>query len=88
MFASRASTGVKELPQAIAFSVFQGLGAMDALEGLTQTPAEFFGLTQVGSLKPGMDADLVVLSGDPFDLGTQVLAVMIDGQWVYQKDAN
>ena len=30
--------------------------------------------------------DLVVLSGLPFELSTRVLAVMIDGQWVYQEE--
>ena len=33
-----------------------------------------------------LDADLVVLSGPPFELSTRVLAVMIDGQWVYQEE--
>jgi imidazolonepropionase-like amidohydrolase len=82
---SRATTGARNLPVAVAFSVRHGLGAEDALRGLTGGPAAFLGLDgSVGSLAVGKDADLVVLSGPPFELSTRVLAVMIDGQWVYQ----
>ena len=35
------------------------------------------------------DADLVVLSGLPFEPSSRVLAVMIDGKWVYEdKDSD
>ncbi|MEM7557603.1 MAG: amidohydrolase family protein, partial [Planctomycetota bacterium] len=85
-FQSRATTGVKELPDAISYSVYEGLGRKDAMQALTVSPVEFFGLENIGSLVEGGDADLVVLSGSPLDLATEVLAVMIDGQWVYEKD--
>jgi len=49
-------------------------------------PAQFLGLDSLGTLAIGKDADLVVLSGMPFELSTRVLAVMIDGQWVYRED--
>ena len=39
-----------------------------------------------GKLAAGKDADLVVLSGDPFEHSTKVLAVMIDGVWVYEHE--
>jgi imidazolonepropionase-like amidohydrolase len=44
-----------------------------------------FQLPQIGRVAAGYDADLVVLSGPPFDPSSQVLAVMIDGQWVYRR---
>jgi imidazolonepropionase-like amidohydrolase len=86
-FQSKATTGAKQLPDAIAFSVHQGLGRSDALVGLTSGPAQQFQLDSIGSLAVGKDADLVVLSGEPLDLGTEVLAVVIDGKLVYEKDA-
>lgn len=85
-FRSQATTGAKDLPSAIAYAVHLGLGADEALAGLTTQPAEFLGLDGIGQLAPGNDADLVVLSGPPLHLSTKVLAVMIDGEWVYQAD--
>lgn len=83
-FQSQATSGARQLPLAVGFAVRHGLGADDALRGLTSGPARFLGLDSVGVLAAGKDADLVVLSGMPFELSTRVLAVMIDGQWVYR----
>jgi imidazolonepropionase-like amidohydrolase len=86
-FQSKATTGVKTLPYAVQYAVRRGLGADDALAGLTASPAKFLSIdNKVGSLAVGKDADLVVLSGSPFELSTRVLAVMIDGQWVYESE--
>ncbi len=83
-FRSKATTGVKNLPLAIDYAVRAGLGSEDALRGLTLGPARLLSLDkQIGSLAIGKDADLVVLSGPPFESATQVLAVMIDGEWVF-----
>ncbi len=85
-FQSKAATGVKELPQAISYAIYEGLGADDALAGLTSVPSHVLGLDAVGSIEAGKDADLVVLSGPPLELSSEVLAVMIDGRWVYEKE--
>jgi imidazolonepropionase-like amidohydrolase len=86
-FQSNARTGVQTLPLAVQYAVRRGLSTDDALAGLTAAPAKFLALDpRVGSLAVGKDADLVVLSGPPFELSTRVLAVMIDGQWVYQEE--
>jgi hypothetical protein len=86
-FQSKATTGVKLLPSAVQYAVYRGLGPTDALAALTTVPAKLLGLdNQVGTLAVGKDADLVVLSGPPFAPATRVLAVMIDGQWVYQDE--
>jgi imidazolonepropionase-like amidohydrolase len=86
-FQSRATTGVKMLPLAVQYAVRCGLGAEDALNGLTSGPAKLLSIEgRVGTLGVGRDADLVVLSGPPFESSTRVLAVMIDGQWVFQEE--
>ena len=86
-FQSKATTGVKMLPLAVQYAVRQGLGADDALGGLTAGPAKLLSIdNRVGVLAVGRDADLVVLSGPPFESSTRVLAVMIDGQWVHQEE--
>lgn len=86
-FQSKATTGVKLLPLAVQYAVHRGLGTGDALAGLTTAPAKLLALdNRIGTLAVGKDADLVVLSGPPFAPSTRVLAVMIDGQWVYQEE--
>jgi imidazolonepropionase-like amidohydrolase len=86
-FRSQATTGVKSLPLAVSYSVRKGLAANDALTGLSFGAARLLSLEQqLGSIAVGKDADLVVLSGPPFELSSRVLAVMIDGQWVYEKE--
>lgn len=56
-----------------------------ALRALTLTPATFAGIeARVGSIEKGKDADLLMLSADPFDAGARVRRVMIDGHVVYE----
>ena len=71
----------------VAYAVYKGLGLEDALRGMSLGPAHFLKLTTVGSIELGKDADLVVWSGSPFELSSEVLAVMIDGNWVYEKES-
>ena len=84
--ASGAGTGAKHLATALAYAVYHGLGREDALRGITSVPAEIFGLPQIGVIAPQRDADLVVLSGPPMEPASRVLAVMIDGVWVYRAE--
>lgn len=51
-----------------------------ALRAVTLTPAEIFGVAdRIGALRPGMDANLVVWSGDPFEFATRAEHVFIRG---------
>lgn len=86
-FQSLGTSGAGMLPKAVQFSVSQGLSATDALDGLTSNPAKMLSdELNFGHLATGKDADLVVLSGSPFEFSTKVLAVMIDGVWVYERE--
>ena len=85
-FQSSGTTGSGQLPGAIQYSVSRGLSTIDALDGLTSSPANMLSEKMTfGSIAAGNDADLVVLSGPPFEFSTQILAVMIDGVWVYER---
>ena len=85
-FQSSGTTGSGQLPGAIQYSVSRGLSTIDALSGLTSAPAKMLSDKMTfGSIAAGNDADLVVLSGPPFEFSTKILAVMIDGEWVYER---
>jgi len=57
-----------------------GLSWNQAFEAITSAPAEALGLgSEIGSLRPGRRADVVIWDGDPLELATGVEAVWIDG---------
>jgi imidazolonepropionase-like amidohydrolase len=57
-----------------------GLSWADAFAAITSKPAEIAGLGgEIGSLRPGRRADVVIWSGDPLELATGVEKVWIDG---------
>ncbi len=65
----------------------QGLPQEDALKTITLTPAEILGVADsVGSIEEGKDADLVVLSGEPLDLSSRIVAVYVDGRPVFERE--
>lgn len=57
-----------------------GLSWGEAFAAISSGPAEIMGMgAQLGSLKPGRRADVVIWTGDPLELSTQVERVFIDG---------
>jgi imidazolonepropionase-like amidohydrolase len=69
-----------------ALAVREGMSEASALRALTQHPAEMMQLgDRVGSIDPGKDADLVVLSGPPFSVYTEVLETWIEGEIVFDR---
>lgn len=69
-----------------ALAVRAGMPRDRALYGLTMAGAVMLGLEhRVGSLETGKDADLVVLSGDPLSVYTQVLETWVDGIRVFDR---
>jgi imidazolonepropionase-like amidohydrolase len=74
-----ALTGDHLLEQA-RFAARYGLQPDAALAAVTATPAKLLGVEQrVGTIAAGRDADLVVLTGDPFDFASTVRWTMTDG---------
>lgn len=71
-----------------ALAVRDGMDRDAALRSITINPAEIMGLDdRVGSLEEGKDGDVVVWSGDPFDLMSRPLHVFVDGREVQTFDA-
>ena len=68
------------LPLCAGMAVKAGMDPFDALKAITINPAEHIGVAdRVGSLEVGKDADVVITSGCPFEVMTEVRAVFIDG---------
>jgi imidazolonepropionase-like amidohydrolase len=62
----------------------EGLDGDEALRSITVNPARIMGLDdRVGSLKPGLDGDVVIWSGDPLDVMSRALRVFVGGREVY-----
>src|SRR5438445_191534 len=71
----------RNLRQQAGNAVSYGMSWDQALRAVTLAPAEVFGVAErYGSLQPGKVANVVVWSGDPFELSTAVEHVFIRGR--------
>ena len=74
---------VRNLPYHAARSAAYGLPREAALRGVTLTAAEVLGLQdEMGSIDVGKRADLIVTTGDPLQIVTQVERAFIAGEEV------
>ena len=63
-----------------------GMDEMETLKAITINAAKVCGIDdRVGSLEVGKVADLVMLDGHPFEIKTNVLLTMINGEVVYER---
>lgn len=72
----------RTLPHVAGNAVREGLPHAAALAAVTEVPARVFGVPDRGRIAPGAVADLVLWSGDPFELDTAVLRVLVGGREV------
>lgn len=80
-------SAVKYLTINAALASREGLPEEEALKAITIHPAEIIGVAdRVGSLEKGKDADVVVLSGHPFDFRSVVEWVLVDGETAYRRE--
>lgn len=80
-FASFDAHNVRNLKQLAGNAVSYGMPHDAALRAVTLTPARMWGVAdRYGSIEAGMDADLVIWSGDPFELTTTAERVFIAGR--------
>lgn len=82
-FHSKAEEGAAELPLMAAYAVSQGMSPTGAIRALTSDAAAMMSIDgRVGVLRGGMDADVLLLDGDPLDLGTSIQRVWVSGREV------
>jgi imidazolonepropionase-like amidohydrolase len=73
----------RNLRQEAGNAISYGLDREAALQAVTLEPARVWGVAdRLGSLDVGKDADVVVWSGDPFELTTGAERVFISGREV------
>jgi imidazolonepropionase-like amidohydrolase len=69
------------------FALRDGLPWTTALAAITSSPASILGLdTRVGTIREGLDGDVVLWSGDPLDTTARAERVFITGTEVYTWD--
>lgn len=74
-------TPLKYLTLCAGVAVKNGLSREDAIRCITINPAKIAGLdSRIGSLEPGKDADMVLLTGDPLELSSRVKSVFSLGR--------
>jgi len=71
----------RNLPYQAATAAAYGLPKDEALKAITLSPAQIFGIAdRVGSLEVGKDATLIVTTGDPLEITTNVEMEFIQGR--------
>lgn len=71
----------RNIKQAAGIAVAYGMPWEEALKAVTVNPARIWGLAdRIGTLAPGLEADLVVWDGDPLEVTTYPDHVFIQGE--------
>jgi len=79
--ASYDAHNARNLPYQAGYAAAWGLPADEALKAITLNPAEIWGVAdRLGSLDVGKMANIVVATGDPLDMKTDVKRLFIAGR--------
>src|SRR5580704_6284319 len=80
-FGSYGNEFARRLSQWAGVAVAFGMSHDDAMKALTINPAEMFGVgKELGTIEPGKMANIIVTTGDPLELNTEVKYLFIKGQ--------
>ena len=86
-FQTSGASDVRNLPYNAALATAYGLDMDEAIKALTINPAQIFGVAdRLGSLEPGKAANVVVTTGNPLDVRSNVKYLFIRGQAVPLTD--
>ena len=84
-FHTSATSGTQYLPMNAAYAIRYGMDEEEAFRAITIYPAKLLNVDdRIGSIEQGKDADLVILSGGPFDFRSRMEKVIVNGQIVYE----
>jgi imidazolonepropionase-like amidohydrolase len=80
-FSSFGTSFSRRLPQYAGTSVAYGLPHDEALKAVMLNAAQMFGLAdQLGTIEPGKLGNVIVTTGDPLEIQTQVRYLFVKGQ--------
>jgi len=86
-FQTSGASDVRDLPYNAALATAYGLGMDEAIKSLTINPAQIFGVAdRYGSLEPGKVANVIVTTGNPLDVRSNVKYLFIRGDNVPLTD--
>jgi imidazolonepropionase-like amidohydrolase len=63
-----------------------GLSKAHAISKITKDAAEIIGVQNIGQIRPGFKASLIVWNGDPFSLSSYPKLVIAEGRTVYEEE--
>ncbi|AKI97815.1 hypothetical protein IX53_08335 [Kosmotoga pacifica] len=76
---------IEYLDMLAGLATAEGYSISQALSLITVNAAKILGIDdRVGSIEPGKDADIVILSGEPFSPDTHVEYTIVDGEVCYK----
>lgn len=83
-FSTNDAANVRDLPYNAAMAVaYGGLSKEDAVKAITLWPAQIWGVAdRIGSIEVGKYANLIVTTGDPLEVTTDVKYVFIEGRMI------
>lgn len=83
-FSTEDSAQVRDLPYNASMAVaYGGLSPADAYKAISLWPAEIWGVSdRLGSIEVGKYANLIVTTGDPLEVRTDVKHVFIEGKQI------
>jgi len=86
-FQTSGASDVRDLPYNAALATAYGLDMDEAMKALTINPAQIFGVAdRYGSLEPGKVANVIVTTGNPLDVRSNVKYLFIRGEQVPLTD--
>ncbi len=78
---------IQYLPLCAALAAKEGMGEYGALRAITIDAAKICRVAdRLGSLKVGKDADVVLWNGNPLEIASSVVATVINGKIVWEKE--
>jgi imidazolonepropionase-like amidohydrolase len=80
-FATGGASSARDLPYEVGLSIAYGLDPEEGLKAMTINPARMFGVDRdYGSIEVGKVANVIVTTGDPIDIRSQIKEVFVKGR--------
>ena len=77
---------LKYLTMCAAYAVKEGMKEEEALKAITINAAEIIGIAdRVGSIAPGKDGDIVIFDGNPLEIKSKSMYVLINGEIIFKR---